>query len=136
MGIAQLIILDLVTRFIGSQIVNRQMQGFLTRYRSEHHRCPRRWISLRFVRSIGRLWAEHLQHDRCCRGLTGRASHLQCGSGTPDRIAAVPRRSSVDGLTSAAAVLRHMRRHCHRALAEAPDGGWLTAMFPAATHSR
>ena len=54
----------------------------------------------------------------------------------PDRIAAVPRRSSVDGLTSAAAVLRHMRRHCHRALAEAPDGGWLTATFPAATHSR
>jgi hypothetical protein len=54
----------------------------------------------------------------------------------PDRIAAVPRRSSVDGLTSAAAVLRHMRRHCHRALAEAPDGGWLTATFAAATHSR
>jgi hypothetical protein len=31
----------------------------------------------------------------------------------PDRIAAVPRRSSVDDLTSAAAVLRYMRRHRH-----------------------
>ena len=32
-----------------------------------------------------------------------------------DGIAAVPRRACVDRRTSAAGVLRHMRRHCHRA---------------------
>jgi len=96
MGIAQLIILDLVTRFIGSQIVNRQMQGFLTRYRSEHHRCPRRWISLRFVRSIGRRLNIYSMIVAVVGSLVVLLIYNAVVGRRPDRIAAVPRRSSVD----------------------------------------
>ena len=124
MCIAWLIILGLITGFIGSQmsiarcrvswldialgIIGALVGGFLFDLFGVSGVCGLNIYSM-IVAVVGSLVVLLIYN-----AVVGRR---------PDRIAAVPRRSSVDGLTSAAAVLRHMRRHCHRALAEAPDGG-------------
>jgi uncharacterized membrane protein YeaQ/YmgE (transglycosylase-associated protein family) len=107
--------LSLIAGFIGSQIVDRQVQGFWARYR---------------LCIIGALFGGFLFDSFGASGVGGLNiySMIVAVVGSlvvlliynavvgrhPDRIAAVPRRSSVDGLTSAAAVLRHMRRHRRR----------------------